>query len=68
MVKKFICPICGYVHVSFGSLIAGLTMNAGVGLAMLWKYNRNKKQNLLICIFIFAVSVTCGYAIQLIGI
>lgn len=54
--------------ISFGSLISGLTMNAGVGLAMLWKYNRDKKQNLLICAFIFAVSVICGYAIQLIGI
>lgn len=54
--------------ISFGSLIAGLTMNAGVGLAMLWKYNRDKKQNLLICLFIFAVSVICGYVIQLSGI
>ncbi|MBP1554593.1 MAG: arsenic efflux protein [Oscillospiraceae bacterium] len=54
--------------ISFGSLISGLTMNAGVGLAMLWKYNRDKKQDLLICVFIFAVSVICGYAIQLIGI
>ena len=54
--------------ISFGSLLAGLTMNAGVGLAMLWKYNRDKKQDLLICVFIFAVSVICGYAIQLIGI
>ena len=54
--------------ISFGSLISGLTMNAGVGLAMLWKYNRDKKQNLLICLFIFAVSVLFGYIIQLTGI
>ncbi len=54
--------------ISFGSLTAGLTMNAGVGLAMLWKYNRDKKQNLLICLFIFAVSVLFGYIIQFAGI
>lgn len=54
--------------ISFGSLISGLSMNAGVGLAMLWKYNRDKKQNLLICFFIFAVSVVFGYLFQLAGI
>ncbi|MBP0969580.1 MAG: arsenic efflux protein [Oscillospiraceae bacterium] len=53
--------------ISFGSLVSGLTMNAGVGIAMLWKYNRDKKQDLLICLFNFSVSVIFGYAIQLMG-
>ena len=54
--------------ISYGSLISGVTMNAGVGIAMLWKYNRDKKQNFLICLYLFAVSVICGYAVQLIGL
>ena len=54
--------------ISFGALTAGLTMNAGVGLAMLWKYNRDRKQNLFICLYLLAVSVITGYAIQLIGL
>jgi len=54
--------------ISYGSLISGVTMNAGVGIAMLWKYNRDRKQNFLICLYLFAVSVICGYAVQLIGL
>ena len=54
--------------ISFGALVSGLTMNAGVGIAMLWKYNRDRKQNLLICLYLLAVSVVFGYAVQLIGL
>jgi len=54
--------------ISFGSMVSGLTMNAGVGIAMLWKYNRDRKQNLFICLYIFCVSVLFGYVLQLTGI
>ena len=54
--------------IGFGALVAGVTMNAGVGIAMLWKYNRDRKQNLCICLYLLAVSVICGYAVQLIGL
>lgn len=54
--------------ISFGSLVSGLTMNAGVGIAMLWKYNRDRKQNLFICIFLFIISIVFGYALQMLKI
>ena len=54
--------------ISFGSLAAGLTINSGVGLAMLWSANRDRKQNLKFTVFLFLISVMFGFLIQAAGL
>ena len=50
---------------SFGAMFSGLTVNAGVGLAVLWKQNRARKQDLYITLLLFVLSVLCGILLQL---
>ena len=50
--------------ISFGAMLSGLVINAGVGLAVLWKQNRNRKQDLYLTLLLFAVSVASGLILQ----
>lgn len=46
---------------NFGALVAGLTVNAGVGLLYLFRCSENKKANILIVLYLTAVSLVAGY-------
>jgi putative effector of murein hydrolase len=50
---------------TFGSMIAGLCSGAGVGLAVLFKNNKNMKENWLIVLYIGIVAVMSGVLIDL---
>ena len=50
---------------SFGSLLAGLCSGAGLGLAVLMKMNRSKRENITITATLYAVSTLCGLAVHL---
>lgn len=52
--------------VSFGSCVAGLCTGAGVGLVVLFKANKNLKQNFAIVGVLYVVSVISGLIINLI--
>ena len=52
--------------ISFGSLIAGLISNAGVGLAVLFKNTKEIKRNLFILITLYFLGAICGLLITLI--
>ncbi|WP_298731493.1 putative manganese transporter [uncultured Subdoligranulum sp.] len=51
--------------ISFGSLFAGLTAGAGVGLAVLWRVNPSWKQNLLMTGLLWAVGAVAGMLLQM---
>ena len=55
----------GSIH--FGSLVAGLSTGAGMGLLVLFRSNRNLKQNFKILCYIYLVSVLFGMVLQLLG-
>ena len=48
---------------SFGALVAGLCVNAGLGLVMLFKQNKNWKVNLFIVCMLLIPSLLLGYAL-----
>ena len=50
------------------TMISGLLVNAGVGLAVLFKMNKGIKQNILIVILLYSIGVISGLILQLIGI
>mgnify|MGYP004610385365 FL=1 len=52
--------------ITFGSLIAGLLMNSGIGLLILFRLNKNKKENFLILLILFVISIISGIVIDLI--
>ena len=52
--------------ITFGSLFAGLTAGAGVGLAVLWRVNPSWKQNLFMTGLLWAVGAAAGMVLQLI--
>lgn len=49
---------------SFGSLVAGLCVNAGLGLIVLFKQNKNWKENLFIMLMLIIPSLILGYLIN----
>ena len=54
--------------ISFGSIITGLCANAGLGLFVLLKNNKNKKENIFIVSTIIISSLIFGYIFHLIPI
>lgn len=50
-----------------GGAVAGLCVNAGLGMAVLFKENKNIKENLLIAALLLTFSVALGMAVELIG-
>ena len=53
---------------SFGSIVAGLSVNAGIGLIILLKENKNKKENIFIILSLIVSSLIVGYALHFIPI
>lgn len=51
--------------ISFASVIAGLCTGAGLGLAVLFKVNRNRRENLKILGLLYAISAGVGILLQL---
>lgn len=54
--------------ITAGTMIAGLLVSAGVGLAVLFKTNKPIKQNFKIVILLYAIGVISGIIIEAIGI
>ena len=53
---------------SFGSAVAGLCSGAGVGLTVLLKANKCKKENIRIICTLYGISAVFGIILTLIGI
>lgn len=51
--------------ISFGSMFAGLSVNAGVGLAVILKNKQKLKQNLFLLALLYIISVTIGLVLNL---
>lgn len=51
--------------ISFGSAAAGLCTGAGVGLAVLFRANKNIRENLAVIGTVYAVGVICGIILNL---
>lgn len=54
--------------ISVATMISGLLVGAGVGLAVLFKMNKGVKQNIKIVALLYAIGVIAGIIIELIGI
>ena len=54
--------------ISFGSLISGLLTGSGVAILVLFKTNKNIKENITILGIIYSIGVIVGILLDLIGI
>lgn len=54
--------------ISVGTMLAGLFPNAGAGLIILWRFNKSKKENLLIMLALIAIGFIFGVCADLIGL
>lgn len=52
--------------ISFGSMIGGLLVGSGIGILVLFRVNKNLKENLKILSILYIVGVICGILIDLI--
>lgn len=52
--------------ISIGTLLAGLLTGSGLGLLVLLKENKNKKENMIILLTIYFVGVILGFIVDLI--
>ena len=52
---------------TFGSLIAGLSTGAGLGVVVLFRANKNLKQNLLILVGLYIIGTAAGMIIDVLG-
>ena len=53
---------------SFGAVVAGLCVNAGLGLLVLFKQNKNKKENIFVTLILLISGLAIGYALHFIPI
>ena len=51
--------------VSFGATVAGLITSAGVGMLVLFRVNRNWKQNITLCLLLYLIGALTGMIVQL---
>lgn len=49
----------------FGAMLAGLLNCSGVGLAILFRVNRNRRENLRFAAILYAIGVCCGLLTEL---
>ena len=54
--------------ISTGAMLSGLFTGSGVGIIILWRQNKNKKENLLIMLGLVAVGFVFGLIADLIGL
>ena len=54
--------------ISFATMISGLLVGAGVGIAVLFKTNKGIKQNLKIISLLYVIGVTSGIILELFGL
>ena len=54
--------------ISFGSIIGGLLVNAGAGLLMLFRINKNLKENIGIVALLYFLGAITGIIINIIGV
>lgn len=54
--------------ISLATVISGLLVGAGVGLAVLFKMNKGIKQNIKIVVLLYSIGVAVGIGMELIGI
>lgn len=52
--------------ISFGSMIGGLLVGSGIGILVLFRVNKNLKENLKILGILYAIGVICGIIIDFI--
>lgn len=53
-------------HIAFGTLISGLLTNSGIAIMLLFKNNKNLKENITILLTIYGIGVISGIIINLI--
>ena len=54
--------------ISFGSCLAGLIVNAGLGYLVLFKNVRQWKRTLAVCLFMIALGIAVGYAVNAVSL
>ena len=52
-------------QISFGSLVAGLCSGAGLGTAVLFKMNPDKKENITLLLLLYGIAVFAGLVVNL---
>jgi len=52
--------------ITFGSVIAGLLSSSGVGLLILFKQNKNLKENIIVLFLLIVISSICGIIFNLV--
>lgn len=60
----FIVQLYFIEGINFGAMISGLVSGAGVGIAVLLKSNKNKKENFMIIFYIYVVAIISGMLIN----
>ncbi len=54
--------------ISLGKLLSGVLVNSGVGLLILLRFNKNKKENLMIISILLAVGILVGFVFHILNI
>lgn len=63
LTELFLLGLGGVGGLRFGALVAGLCVNAGLGMIMLIKQNKNVKENIFILTVLILSSLTVGYSL-----